>query len=83
MCPCRVKGNVNAFWDRVFAMTEDADPVVRAQVLHTLCDGSPSHLEDAVMTAVSQLGTDPDGKIRRTAHKVMATYNATGKWNVL
>ncbi len=52
-------------------------------MLHTLCDGSPAHLEDAVMDAVSSFNGDPDKTIRRRANKVMAVYRATGKWNIL
>ena len=26
---------------------------------------------------------DPDPTIRRQAHKIMAHYNNTGKWNIL
>jgi HEAT repeat protein len=83
MCPCRVKGDITPFWERVLCMVNDADPEVRAQVLHTICDGSPAHLEDAVMEAVSNFGKDPDKKVRRAANQVMAKYKATGKWNVL
>lgn len=56
---------------------------MRLQVLHTLCDGSPSHLEDAIMTAVASFNGDEDKVVRRRANKVMASYRATGKWNIL
>ena len=52
-------------------------------MLHTLCDGSPSHLEDAIMDAVASFNGDEDKVIRRRANKVMGTYRATGKWNIL
>ena len=32
MCPCRVKQDIDKFWDRVFEMVNDPDPIVRAQV---------------------------------------------------
>ena len=28
MCPCRVKGDIGRFWDRVFEMLHDKDPGV-------------------------------------------------------
>jgi hypothetical protein len=56
---------------------------VRGQVLHTLCDGSPAHMEDAIMDAVASFNGDEDKVIRRRANKVMGTYRATGKWNIL
>lgn len=32
MCPCRVKTDIERFWERVFEMRNDEDPMVRAQV---------------------------------------------------
>ena len=32
MCPCRVREDIDRFWERVFEMVSDEDPVVRAQV---------------------------------------------------
>ena len=83
MCPCRVKGDINNFWDRVFDMVNDSDPIVRAQVLHTLCDGSPNHLEYKVIECIEKFNYDSDKDIRRKAHKVLASYSRTGKWNIL
>ena len=83
MCPCRVKTDIDDFWRRVFQMTGDPDEAVRQQVLHTICDGSPLHLEDEVAAALQRFNTDPSSKIRRTAHKALAAYRRTGKWNVL
>lgn len=56
--------------ERVLEMVSDEDAAVRAQVLHTLCDGSPGHLEDRIMEAMEDFNRDSDKKIRRTAHKV-------------
>jgi vesicle coat complex subunit len=83
MCPCRVKDDVDAFWRRVIEMVDDESPLVREQVLHTICDGSPSHLEDEVYRLLQIFNRDSDSSIRRKAHKVMATYDQTGKWNIL
>ena len=32
MCPCRTKCDIDKFWNRVFEMVNDDDPIVRAQV---------------------------------------------------
>ena len=48
MCPCRVKYDEPAFWERLFELAEDEDDAVRAQVLHNMCDGSPPGYEDKV-----------------------------------
>ncbi len=83
MCPCRIKDDIDLFWNRIFEMADDEDKNVRYQVLHTICDGSPNHLEDKVFDAIDKFNRDKDGDIRRRAHKVMASYKHTGKWNIL
>lgn len=83
VCPCRVKADVDAFWTQVFAMVRDPAVAVRWQVLHTICDGSPSHLESEVADALEAFNRDEDAEVRRRAHKVLSTYRRTGKWNVL
>ena len=55
LCPCRVQRDVRAFWTRVFEMAADPDDGVRARVLHILCDGSPAHLEDAVVSTIEDV----------------------------
>ena len=64
-------------------MQEDESVLVRRQVCHTLCDGSPGHLEAAVETALQRFNTDQDPVLRRTAHKVLGVYRRTGRWNIL
>ena len=83
MCPCRVKADIDIFWDRVFEMVNDSDSKVRYQVLHTICDGSPNHLEFKVMDAIERFNHDTDTEIKRRAHKIMANYSRKGKWNIL
>lgn len=39
MCPCKVREDIELFWNRIFEMVNDSDPNVRYQVLHTICDG--------------------------------------------
>jgi len=83
ICPCRVKSDVDEFWNRVFEMLNDSDKDVRYQVLHTICDGSPAHLESRIADALDSFNRDPDQKIRRSAHKALTSYRKTGKWNIL
>ena len=83
LCPCRVREDIDKFWSRVLEMVTDEEARVRAQVLHTLCDGSPKHMENEVLQAMQVFNSDPDSHIRRTAHKVLATYSKSGKWNIL
>jgi hypothetical protein len=64
-------------------MVDDADRDVRYNVLHVLCDGSPEYLEDEIIRAVETFNHDSDTKIRRRAHKVLGSYNSSGKWNIL
>ena len=77
MCPCRVKGDIEDFWERVFDMTDDIDADVRFQVLHTLCDGSPVHLEDRVIDAVASFNGDESKTLRRKAHQVRTMHSVS------
>jgi hypothetical protein len=83
MCPCKVLDDVDALWNRIFEMADDTNADIRYQVLHTMCDGSPSHLESKMAETLEKFNHDSDSKIRRRAHKVMASYLRTGKWNIL
>ena len=83
MCPCHVKADIDLFWDRIIEMVNDEDDNVRYQVLHTLCDGSPSHRENNVMDAIEIFNRDKNKDIKRRAHKVLASYRKTGRWNIL
>ncbi|KAK2192111.1 hypothetical protein NP493_38g04012 [Ridgeia piscesae] len=84
MCPCRVHGDIAAFWKRLFevAVTDPA-AIVRRQALHNMCDGSPPHLELKIAEALDEFNRDRDPLIRRMAHKALTAYRKTGKWNVL
>lgn len=83
MCPCKVKDDIDRLWNRIFEMADDDDPSIRLQVLHTICDGSPFHLETRVTDTLEKFNHDCDQKIRRKAHKVIGSYLRTGKWNIL
>ncbi|KAA0163163.1 hypothetical protein FNF27_04681 [Cafeteria roenbergensis] len=88
LCPCKLRESAGRdefepVWDSIFALASDSDARIRAQTLHTICDGSPSCYEDRVKAALELFNRDADRKIRRQAHKVLASLIRTGKWNVL
>ena len=83
LCPCRVGDEYEQFWNRIFEMAEDPSPKIRYQVLHNMCDGSPDSMEERVVDALEKFNRDSDPEVKRRAHKVMASYLRTGKWNVL
>ena len=83
LCPCRVKDEIDQFWDRIFEMVKDSSPKVRYQVLHNMCDGAPPDLEPRVAEALEIFNRDSDKDIKRAAHKVLGSYLRTGKWNIM
>lgn len=83
LCPCKVQKDIEVFWDRVFEMADDQDVRIRKRVLHIICDGSPERVVDRVYQALLEFNHDKDSEIRRTAHKVILSYERTGKWNIL
>ena len=83
LCPCRLKANHQAVWDRLIAMAGDEDAKVRGQVLHTLADGSPRERERDVVATIEGMQDDPDLSLRRRVRKLLAQYRRTGKINVL
>lgn len=83
LCPCKVQKDIEVFWERVFELINDEDARIRKRILHIICDGSPERLEDRIYEALMEFNRDKDSDIRRTAHKVLATYERTGKWNIL
>jgi len=83
LCPCKVWKDIEVFWERVFEMAADEDPNIRKRILHIICDGSPERLEAQIYDALMEFNRDKDSDIRRTAHKVLASYERTGKWNIL
>jgi len=48
-----------------------------------MCDGSPDQYEEKMAACLEIFNRDPDKDIRRRAHKVIACYSRTGKWNIL
>jgi len=83
MCPCHVKANIEALWQRIMEMHDDPDPKVRYQVMHNLCDGSPLSREADVIRTLESMHNDQDKKVRRQVHRVLTHYRRTGRWNIL
>ena len=83
LCPCEVKHNVPAVWDRLLAMVDDPDAKVRSQVVHTLCDGSPRERHAQVLAAIERLRDDPDPGLRRRVRHLLAQHQRSGKINIL
>jgi len=83
MCPCRVKRAIDPFWVRIVEMCSDPDDSVRYQVLHDLCDGSPSHLEDLVAETVHGFWNDSNEKIRRSARRAYGSWQRGDGINIL
>jgi hypothetical protein len=82
LCPCHVKHNHDAVWDRMVAMAADPDADVRNWVLHVLTDGSPRSRHAQVVQVLHQLHDDPDPKLRRKARKILAHHRRTGELNI-
>jgi hypothetical protein len=83
LCPCTVRAEVDAVWERLFEMTSDPVAIVRDQALHALGDGSPKHMEDRVVEVAERLYNDPDPSVKKKARRMLNAWRYTGKWNVL
>lgn len=84
ICPCKIKKNVEEFWDRIIEMHTDESPEVRFAVLHNMLDGSPACMELRVIETVEKLQcNDTDKRIKKICNKVLTVYRKTGKWNIL
>jgi len=60
-------------------LVEDADPLVRRDVIHALTDSTPAPRVPAVIQALKSRHNDPDERIRRRVRKTLAHYRRTGK----
>ncbi len=65
LCPCRLKVNEVAAWDRTLEMCTDPDAKVGSLVFHTLCDGSPRERGQDIVIALDEMANDPDRRLRR------------------
>ncbi|KAI3385028.1 hypothetical protein SNEBB_005678 [Seison nebaliae] len=83
MCPCRVHDKIELFWERVIEMVDDGSPMVRDQVLHTLCDGSPKSMDIIIGECLEKFNRDDDPSIRRKSHKAFVAWQRYGKWNIM
>lgn len=82
LCPCHVKANHGAVWDRIIELTADPDPGVRRLALHAMVDGSPRAREAQIVTAMERLRNDEHPKLRRHVRRLLAQYRRTGRINV-
>jgi hypothetical protein len=82
LCPCHLKHNVTAVWDRLVAMGADPDRDVRNWVLHVLTDGSPRARAAEVAQVLERLAHDRDPKLRRKARRILAHYRRAGTLNI-
>jgi len=83
MCPCRVQKEIDILWTRIFEMVNDEHAEVRYQVVHTLCDGSPKHMELKIVDTLQSMWNDKEDKIRKKVRFALNAYRRTGDWNVL
>ncbi|KAK5575474.1 hypothetical protein RB653_006607 [Dictyostelium firmibasis] len=77
MCPCKVKADIDQFYDRIIEMSKDSDRNIRYQAMHNLCDGSPAWREEAVIQTLESMHNDSDPKIRRRIHNILTHYKHT------
>lgn len=83
MCPCKVKREIDPFWQRIVEMTKDENASVRYQVLHSLCDGSPARIEELVVETVRSFWNDSDDKIKRSARRAYNSWQRGDGINIL
>ena len=83
LCPCELKSDAAEVWERILQMGEDPDAHVRRWVVHTLCDGSPARYREEIVALLESRYQDPDGKVRKSVRKVLASYRNTGNVNIL
>jgi predicted secreted protein len=83
LCPCHIRADIPAVWERLLVLSTDPDAGVRADVVHTLTDGSPRSLAREVAAALERLRNDPNRKVRRQVNRVLGQQARTGRINVL
>ena len=81
LCPCEVKRDVSAVWNRIFELAEDPDINIRRIAYHTMIDGSPKRYETKIISALEGMRNDPNLKLRQSVRKRLARYCSTGKIN--
>lgn len=71
LCPCHVRKRIDAVWDALFHMMEDADARVRQAAWHTLEDGGVP-TEPAMLDNLERLlKTERDPKVHRFAEHII------------
>jgi len=81
LCPCHVRSNHDAVWERILELVSDSDLGVRRLVFHSMIDGSPNSRQSEIVEAIEHLRNDDSAKLRRQARKCLANYRRTGRIN--
>lgn len=80
LCPCHVRGRVEAVWEALYRMMEDGDVRVRHAAWHTLEDGGLPTDEDTLKHLAGIYAREQDPKVRRFADSIVgATLRARQK----
>lgn len=82
LCPCHVKRDIDAVWERICEMSRDSDPGVRRAVVHSMTDGSPRVRADTVLRILEGMKSDEDRKTRRMVRHHLARFKRTGILNI-
>src|SRR5215831_16375326 len=83
LCPCHVRRNRPAVWQRLIEMSDDHIAGVRLDVLHDLTDGSPPDIAAEVRAVVDKLIDDPDRTVRGYAQFIRSRQIRSGRINVV
>lgn len=82
LCICHVQQHFDPVWERLLVMADDADPGVRIDVLHSLCDGAPEEYEARIVDVVEEHLDDPHPKVRRYAAYLRDRQTRLGRVDV-
>jgi sulfite reductase alpha subunit-like flavoprotein len=78
-----VRKNIEDVWQVILSMKNDPDELVRDQVVHNLCDGSPADMQEQVVEVLEEMYNDQSERVRKKARKALTSWRHTGKLNVL
>ena len=83
LCPCHVKLNNIAVWERVLELSDDPNVKIRRMVFHMMADGSPRELEPQIVKIMERFQHDEDDKLKKQSRRLMACYRRKGNLNIL
>lgn len=78
LCTCHVRSDYDEVWSCLFRLLDDPDEHVRIDVVHALTDSTPKLRVPAVVDALRGRYQDPDPRVRRRIHKILAWHRRTG-----